>query len=181
MNNLQTLIDQVSEARRQFIAVAKDASADQAIFKPSEDSWCIVDIVEHMVWAEQGGINGMWKALEGIRSNKPVWTGEFIHKGLPIEKIIELTWREREKVPESAKPRWGGPLAYWIVALNGCQVSLQALGSALAYSDCENVIYPHIMSGPLNVIQRMEFLRFHLNRHQRQIEKIKSLPDFPKD
>ncbi len=132
-----------------------------------------------MVWAEQGGINGMWKAMEGIRSNKPVWTDEFIYKGLPIEKIIELTWQEREKVPESAKPRWGGPLAYWIVALNGCQVSLQALGNVLMDFDCEKVIYPHIISGPLNVIQRMEFLRFHLNRHQRQIEKIKSHADFP--
>jgi len=32
----------------------------------------------------------------------------------------------------------------------------------------------------LNVTQRIEFLRFHLNRHQAQIERIKEVPHFPK-
>ncbi len=43
----------------------------------------------------------------------------------------------------------------------------------------EQIIYPHIISGPLNVYQRMEFLRFHLERHQRQIENIKGHAGFP--
>ena len=37
----------------------------------------------------------------------------------------------------------------------------------------EEIIYPHPLSGPLNVYQRMEFLRYHMERHQRQIEQIK--------
>jgi hypothetical protein len=31
----------------------------------------------------------------------------------------------------------------------------------------------------LNVVQRMQFLRFHMERHQRQVEDIKLNPDFP--
>jgi hypothetical protein len=39
--------------------------------------------------------------------------------------------------------------------------------------DPEAIIYPHPISGPLNVKQRMEFLRFHMERHIHQIERIK--------
>jgi hypothetical protein len=132
-----------------------------------------------MVWAEMGGINGIWKTWNAMKVNKPLWTGEAIHHGLPIERIIEKTWKEKEIVPEIAKPRWGGPVEYWIGALKNCKPLLESLAQQLNGYDLEQIIYPHIISGPLNVVQRMEFLRFHLNRHQRQIESIKEVDTYP--
>jgi hypothetical protein len=179
MQHIHQLIEQVAQARSQFIASASGLTAEQANFKPAPDVWSIAEITEHMVWAEHSGISGMWRAIDGIENNRPVWTGEFVHKGLSIEQIIEKTWKEKEQVPEIAKPRWGGPVAYWIAALTACQGVLEDLGKALEGLDVEHVIYPHIISGPLNVPQRIEFLRFHLQRHQKQIENIKAHPDFP--
>ena len=169
----------VAMARRQFILKASGLTYGQSCFHPSPQHWSIADNVEHMVWAETGGINGMWKALEGLRNNNPVWSGDAIHHGLPIEEIISKTWQEKEIVPEIAKPRWGGPIEYWIVALKSCQDLLEGLAVALQGHDPEKIIYPHAISGPLNILQRMEFLRFHLNRHEMQIENIKRHPDFP--
>ncbi|MEO6456495.1 MAG: DinB family protein [Ginsengibacter sp.] len=179
MNPLKTLLNSVMQARQQLIEVASGLTFEQSQFKSSGDAWSIADIIEHMVWAEMGGINGIWKTLEGIKNNKPIWKGEAIHHGLAIEEIIEKTWRAKEQVPESAKPRWAGPVEYWIVALDNCQKLLESLCRELDGYDLEQIIYPHIISGPLNVVQRMEFLRFHLNRHQTQIENIKTHPDFP--
>jgi hypothetical protein len=179
MSTLKKLLDSVAVARQQFIQSASGLTYRQSQFKPSEEEWSIVDNVEHMVWAEMSGINGMWKSLDGIKNNKPIWSGDAIHHGLLIEAIIEKTWKEKEQVPEIAKPRWGGPVEYWISALGNGQILLQSLASALDGHDLENIIFPHAISGPLNVIQRFEFLRFHLNRHQRQVENIKTHTDFP--
>lgn len=179
MDTLQQLLISVADARKQFVQAASGLTYDQGQFKSSPEVWSIAEIVEHMVWAEMGGINGIWKALAGIRNNKPIWTGDAIHQGRHIEEIIAKTWKEKEIVPESAKPRWGGPVEYWIVALNGCQNLLESLCEALEGFELRQVIYPHIISGPLDVIQRMEFLRFHLNRHQHQIENIKEHPNYP--
>jgi hypothetical protein len=181
MGTFDHLLRAVAVARQQFIQVASGLTIDQSQFKSSPDVWSVVDNVEHMVWAEMGGINGMWKTFNAIRQNKPIWQGDAIHHGRSIEKIIELTWKEKEQVPEIAKPRWGGPVEYWILALNNCQGLLEELCRAMQGYDPETIIYPHIISGPLNVVQRLEFLRFHLNRHQQQIENIKLHPDFPKD
>jgi hypothetical protein len=180
MKSLNTLVVEVDLARKSFIRSASNLTSSQASFKSFPEEWSIIDNVEHMVWAEMGGINGIWKTYQAIKAGKPIWTGDAIHHGLPIETIIEKTWKEKEIVPEVAKPRWGGPVQYWIIALQNCQPLLEELGKVLVHEDLEQIIYPHSISGPLNVIQRMEFLRFHLNRHQNQIERIKSDSNFPK-
>ena len=177
--NMEELIIKVAHARKNFILACSELSDEQASFKPSPDSWSVAEIAEHMVWAEQGAINGMWKTIEAIKNNKPIWTGQAIHQGLSIEQIIEKTWQTKENVPETARPRWGGSLKYWICSLAACQNLLQALCAVIDGVDPEQVIYPHVISGPLNAVQRMEFLRFHLERHQKQIENIKGHPDFP--
>jgi DinB superfamily len=176
---LQHLILEVYNARQRFVHAVHGVTESQAAFKPDDDSWSLTDNVEHMVWAEMGGINGIWKTANSIRVGKPIWTGDAIHHGRTIEEIIQLTWQPKEKVPEVAKPRWGGPIEYWVLALRNCQPLLEQMGRGLEGLDLERVIYPHIISGPLNVIQRMQFLRFHLDRHKNQIERIKEHPNYP--
>ena len=180
MPTLHQLADEVATARASFIRSASGLTAAQSAFKPSPDEWSIIDNVEHLVWAEMGGINGMWKALEGFKSGKPMFSGPAVHDGLKIEEIIAKTWKDKEQVPEVAKPRWGGPVEYWIEALNNCQKLLQQLATGVGQTDPAKVIYVHVISGPLNVTQRFEFLRFHLNRHEAQIGRIKSNSNYPK-
>lgn len=175
---MNDLLNHVAEARQQFINAASGLIQEQSQFKSSPEVWSVAEIVEHMVWAEMGGINGIWKTFAAIKGNKPIWQGEAIHHGLSIEEIIDKTWKPKEQVPEVAKPRWGGPVEYWIEGLKGCQPLLEALATQLQGYDLEKIIYPHIISGPLNVVQRMQFLRFHLNRQQ-QIENIKMHAGYP--
>ena len=73
---------------------------------------------------------------------------------------------------------FGGPLAYWKEAFALCERLLEALHLALEGLDVENVIYPHLISGPLDLGQRLEFLRFHTDRHYGQIERVKRTPSF---
>ncbi len=55
----QPLLHAVALARHQFIQAASGLTYEQSQFKPSPDVWSVVDNVEHMVWAEMGGINGI--------------------------------------------------------------------------------------------------------------------------
>lgn len=179
MDNVPQLIEAVEQAREQFIATVSNLSFEQVSFKPEPDAWSITENTEHIVRAEQSGLMGIWKALDGIKRNKPVWSGEKIHDGLSIEAIVEKTWQPQEKVPEIAAPYWGGSIAYWIALLKAQTQLLHELGEALVGFDIESIVYPHPISGPLDVRQRLEFLRFHLNRHQVQVERLKQHVDYP--
>lgn len=183
-SRVRSLIEDVTAARERFIGALGHPTPDHAAFRPASDAWSITDNVEHMVLAERSGTHGIWKALDGVRRGAPVWTGEAVHRGCAIEDVIARTWREREDVPAIATPCWGGPIGYWIAALRAGQPVLDALGAELeraaaAGVELDAVIYPHPISGPLDVWQRLEFLRFHLDRHAGQVQRIRSHPDFP--
>ena len=183
------LIADVAAARRRVIGAAAGITAAQETFRPGPEEWSIPQVVEHLVLAEQGGINRIWQAAEGVRRGRPVWRGDAVRRGAPIEEVIartwELTgpgprtWKTAERAPENAVPRTGGPLAYWVACLEATQPVLERLPAVLAGLDLEAVVYPHDLSGPLDARQRLEFLRWHLDHHLQQIEDITSAAGFP--
>lgn len=169
MSQLDQLLNDVASARARYSHEVEKLTEEQAHWKPSPDAWSATDITEHLYWAEHGGIWGMWRAFHAKRAGTPIWEGELIHKGLPIETIIERTWQEKEIVPPIAAPRMGGPVAFWLSAFMSLQQPLHDLSIALADADLESIIHPHALSGPLDIRQRFEFLRFHIDRHRKQV------------
>lgn len=179
MNEIDRLVEEVAQARVRFLTAVSGLSPAQAAFKPEPARWSILEITEHIAWAEDAGVGGMWRALDGYRQGAPLWSGEPVHRGLTIEEVVSQTWQPKEQVPEIAAPRWGGSLAYWAASLRSKQAVLEELATVLSGVDLEAIIYPHPISGPLDVRQRLAFLRFHLDRHRSQIEALKSEPGYP--
>jgi hypothetical protein len=180
VNDLESLADLVEAARHRYLAPVAGLSSEQGVFTVASDSWSIAQVTEHLVHAEFGGVNLIWRAAEGVSRGAPVWTGESPNQGPKIDEVVERTWRPREMSPDSARPRMGGPLAYWVAALRSASGLLCELQSVLRGMVLEDIIYPHAISGPLDARQRLQFLAFHLDRHRRQVAEIMSHPSFPR-
>lgn len=174
MNKVQKLIQDVSASRSMYINQINEITESQAQWKPGPDAWNITEITEHLFWAEHGGIAGMWKTLHAIREGKIESKHESIHQNMPIEQIIDLTWQPKEIVPAVAAPRLDGPLAFWIISLNSLQELLDAFGKDLNENELRLQAHPHPISGALDFNQRIEFLRFHIDRHRGRVTEILS-------
>jgi hypothetical protein len=172
MNTVQRLIQDVATARRAYLEEIAGISEAQAGWKPGPEVWNILEITEHLFWAEQGGIFGMWKTLHAIRDGAVIRTYESIHKDMPIEQVIEITWQPKEKVPAVAAPRLGGPIAFWKASLHSLQGILESFGMDLQEEELRWLAHPHPISGPLDFQQRIEFLRFHIHRHRDQVLQV---------
>jgi hypothetical protein len=172
MNTVQNLIQEVAIARTLFLNDISNVTEIDARWKPDPDVWNIIEITEHLFWAEQGGIVGMWKTLHAIREGKMEKSYESIHKNMPIEQIIKMTWQPKEKVPPIAAPRMGGPLTFWKASLNSLQEVLNSFGRDLNEDELRLQAHPHPISGQLDFQQRIEFLRFHINRHKDQVDEL---------
>ncbi len=172
MSKIQTLIDAIDAARNRYVNLTHQFTEPEAQWKSVPEVWSVVEITEHLFWAEQGGIIGMWKTLNAIRDGKIARLTESVHQNLSIETIIANTWQEKEVVPAVAAPRFGGPLAFWQTSLAGLQILLQQFGDTLLPQDLHVQAHPHPISGAMDFHQRLEFLRFHIDRHFQQAERI---------
>jgi hypothetical protein len=183
------LVAQVAQARRNVLGAVAGLGGDQEAFRPAPGEWSVPDILEHLFLAEQVGINRIWHAAQAARQGHPAWDGDAPHRGRNIDEVIEETWaissrgpisvRTTEDAPPAAVPQLHGPLGYWEACLRANQLVVEQLGGALGGLDLAAVIYPHVVSGPLDARQRLEFLRWHLDHHRQQIEDLKAAPGFP--
>lgn len=172
MTKTQILIKDISDSRRTYLDLLSRYSEEQAHWKPDPESWNMVEITEHLYWAEFGGIMGMWKTLDAIRSGKTERLLEFDHKGMSIEEVVEKTWQEKEKVPAVAAPRMGGTIGFWSASLQSLQEILESFGQYINDDELHIKAHPHPISGSLDFHQRLEFLRFHIDRHKNQAERL---------
>jgi hypothetical protein len=179
MPTAQELIAVVATARWRLLATIQNLTPAQAAFKPAPEEWSALENTEHVVLAEVSGVSKIWQAADTFRAGKPVFSGEHTNRGLSIDEVIARTWKPKEIAPPIATPHIGGPLGYWISSCESCQTVLCQLGTALDGLDLEQVIFPHFLSGPLDARQRLEFLRFHLDRHRAQIERLFAQAQFP--
>jgi len=172
MSKVNTLIHNVKQARNSYCKRVLSISETQAQWKPTPESWNAIEITEHLYWAEQGGLLGMWKTLYAIRSGQMEKRYDSIHQNLSVEEIISLTWKEKEQVPPVAAPRQGGTLIFWRNALASLQPVLEGFGMDLQEDELRIQAHPHPISGPMDFQQRLEFLTFHIKRHEGQVEQL---------
>jgi hypothetical protein len=175
---LNELVERVEHARDNVVNAVRNLRPDQAAFKPSSDTWSIAENVEHLYLAELSGITKIWAAADQVRAGA-LWTDSRPNHGQSIEAVVERTWRATEVAPPIATPHIGGPLSAWIACLQSLRPVLADLAKELEAIDLEAIVYPHYLSGPLDGRQRLEFLRYHMERHLAQIQRIRSHPQFP--
>lgn len=173
MPDLSRLLDDVATARCRLLTDLTGVSADHGSRKPAPDAWSLQEVVEHLVLAERMGFDLVWTAAERLRAGDPVWAGESPNAGLAIEQVIDRTWQDKETAPPQATPTGQLSLGLWRAHLASCDDLLARLAEQLDGLPLEQVIYPHFLCGPLDAVQRLQFIRFHIDRHRQQIRAIR--------
>ncbi len=170
--SIERLLSDVRGSRVRVLGLVDGLTTDEGARKPSESAWSVQDVLEHLVLAERGGYDLIRTAADRFRRDDPVWTGKSENDGLAIEAIIERTWKPKEDAPNSATPTGAWSVGIWSAHLASCDALLSDLPRVLEGLPLGEVIYPHFLCGPLNAVQRLEFLRYHMDRHATQIERL---------
>ena len=171
MSKVKSLVNSVEISRKSYIQTIGQLSNEITNHKPNESSWNIVEITEHLYWAEFLGIAVMAKVLNEILEGKRELKYESKNKELTIEKVVELTWNRKEQVPDIAAPRVGGSISFWINSFISLKDILKEFTHNLTDDMLRVIAHAHPISGELDFQQRLEFLRFHIDRHHLQAKR----------
>ncbi len=67
MQDIARLIAEATHARARLLDRIRRLASMQEVFKPGPAEWSVAENVEHLVLAEQGSINRVWAAADGLR------------------------------------------------------------------------------------------------------------------
>ena len=157
----------IAAARREVLARVEALSAEAVVRRPPGGGWSVAEIVEHLVRAEEYGMRGLWASLPNSGDGpRP------LDAGLASRSIDEI-FRDlpaRVDAPPGVLPQDGGqPAGYWVARLRSHQAMIAELARVMEEVGLDRVIYPHYIAGPLDGHQRLQFFRWHLQRHLMQI------------
>ena len=179
MKPMSELVDVMRQDRARVIETVAGWSAEQGAFRPRPEAWSASEVLEHLYAAEFFVINLLWRGIDGVRVNRPIWDGQHTNRGRSIEVLVAVFAVGKYKAHPKTEATIGGTLPFWAGALDSCQPMLERLGSALQEVDQEAIIFPHFIVGPMDANQWIQFMRFHLNRHWAQIERLRTIEGFP--
>ena len=68
---INKLTSKIEQSRSRFIQSVNGLNTEQVNFKISAQEWSILEITEHITWAEQIGICGMFRAIGKQKKKYP--------------------------------------------------------------------------------------------------------------
>jgi DinB family protein len=167
-------LDALDVARADLLTAVHATSPAQRAFRPARDSWSMVDVVEHLVLAEEGALLSL---VKGPRPGARVTVRNRITVVL-IRLYLSAGFRAR--VPASRLIPQGGvsleELERRWAAVAG---TLRDRVAGLGHADRHAPRFRHPIAGWLPPASGFAFLVTHLAHHRRQIDRIRRSPGFP--
>ena len=154
------IMDQV----QQLQTFTKDLDAVQLNFKPTADSWSILEIGEHLCIVEAGVISLLAREDGEKASEKQ-------HLSTTALKQLGLNRQEKVKAPERMIPT--GKFQSADALLNAFATTRATLDESLKNKafNLEQESFPHPRLGPMTKLDWLNFIVFHCQRHLSQMEE----------
>jgi len=161
--------DDSEAVRLQLLTRLDTLPEDVLTRKPSPDAWSVVEVIAHLIKAENGTLSYLRKKLQlgGHSKASPMAAlrKSFLNFmiGLPIKfKAPRIVQLEKGTDMSYAEAR-----AQWDEVRAALRKEYETIDPALIDHD----LFKHPFAGKLNLLQSMSFMHHHMTRHIGQIDR----------
>ncbi len=170
--------NQIEAQRNALLNEISRLSHAQQNFKPSRESWSILQVLNHLVYSETNTVKYMNKKMLGIAAAEK--SGIYAKVRMFVLNAF-LRSPLKFKAPKAALPVQEEVYVFDNMKKQWDDVRFQfgKIIDQLGNADADKLIFKHPISGKFNIYQTMSFLEEHIEHHKKQIGRIKSSPLFP--
>lgn len=172
----QRALDHLASSRAHLVSIVEAMTPQQWTFKPAPERWSPSECVEHIAVTEQRILGGIQKSLTA-----PPDTVKF---GPAKDEVILARMPDRSRraqAPEEIQPTGrpdfatvkSGIAAFDKVRAETVKFTRDTRADLRAHG------FPHMAFGDLDAYQWLLLVGSHCERHIRQIEEVKSAPNWP--
>ena len=167
----------LNDSHKQTLDLMEGLSEEQLKFKPAPEKWSVLEVAEHIYMAE--GL--LFGAVEGALAAKqnPEWETKTKGKTEFLERV--MVSRDRKAMaPESIVPSGKLTRSEVIAKLKEARArSLKFAEETKLPLKAHTLDHPFPIFNTLNAYQWLIYIPLHNIRHNKQIEEVKSDPNFP--
>lgn len=145
-------------------------SDDVLYFKAQADKWSIVEVIEHLVMAEEN----MLAQLTDVTSAQTLDPQDRSAKNYHI--VIKVMTKDIPvDVPDkSMEPHGQISLAELLVRWDDTRKKTRAYINGIDSEKVGDLVYRHPFAGPLDMAETLRFIDVHFDNHMRHIDKIEA-------
>jgi len=176
-HNIADILAANEQARERFMAAVSNLTEAQVNFRPDENQWTIVEIVEHVSIVNDGFLRLTHKLLKEAES-APRPPKPDLNLG---HTSLDENGRQRGPIqaPERVRPQGDARIEDSLAKIRTSLDGLAEIRSRLEAVDLSEQMFPHPALGPINAYQWLVLLGEHEDRHHGQIERLKATAGFP--
>lgn len=155
----------------------KNYSDKQLQFRPDAESWNLLQVLEHLVLAEKMTLLSIRKGLSrGDRVRNQSAGSKLRMMALKIALFLPLKFKAPKMVEVGNSGKGFRELSKdWDIV----REQIRELLAGANEEALRKELFLHPRAGMLTIPQALDFLKSHLQHHQKQIESIKSHQNFP--
>jgi len=168
----------LNDSHKQTLDLMEGLSEEQLKFKPSPEKWSVLEVAEHIYLAEGLLFGSVEKAL--AEKQNPEWETKTKGKTEFLERVM-VSRDRKATAPESIVPSGKLTRDEVIAKLKESRAkSLKFAEETKLPLKAHTLDHPFPVFNTLNAYQWLIYIPLHNIRHNKQIEEVKSDPNFPK-
>jgi hypothetical protein len=165
---LRQLERRFNRLERQRAALLRELNAmtpGRLVFHPAPGSWSALDLVEHLVLAEEA-------VLCGIPDRPP---SRSLADSARAAVVLPLLWLGFAR---GSLPSGGSSLAQLEVRWSRARANLRAVLGLMGPEDLSRPFFRHPVVGWLTTIEGLGFVERRVARHLHRVRRIRALPNY---
>jgi uncharacterized damage-inducible protein DinB len=168
----------LNDSHKQTLDLLEGLSEEQLKFKPVPEKWSVLEVAEHIYLAEGLLFGSVEKAL--AEKQNPEWETKTKGKTEFLERVM-VSRDRKATAPESIVPSGKLTRDEVIAKLKEFRAkSLKFAEETKLPLKAHTLDHPFPVFNTLNAYQWLIYIPLHNIRHNKQIEEVKSDPNFPK-
>jgi hypothetical protein len=169
LSEIQETFQQLETKYGKLLQHLNSLNHDVLHFKAGTGKWSIVEVIEHLVMAEENAL----EQLTGAASGPPLDPRDRSAKNYHIV-IKVMTQDIPVDVPdESMAPLGQIGLAELLERWKDTRQRTRAYIDGIQPENVGGLVYRHPFAGPLDMAETLRFIDVHFDNHMRHIDKIK--------
>jgi len=174
---IEDKIEVIEALKNDVISNLNKLTPSQLSFKPNNNKWSLVQVIEHLTLAETSSLNYVnKKILDPTVLLDNTFTSKFRAWLLKIFFTSPIKVKRRPvMVSPTDSPDYQNVLLRWDIARKALKQFIDEQSDEIL----DKLIYKHPFAGRLNAYQMLCFFENHIKHHQKQMNRIKNHKNYP--